>query len=34
MPEGDGDEKKSDPSTRYVNAPDIKRAKYGSERQR
>jgi hypothetical protein len=34
MPEGDGDEKRPGPCTTYVNAPDIKRAKYGSERER
>jgi hypothetical protein len=33
-PGGDGDENRSGPCTRYVNAPDIKRAKYGSDRQR
>jgi hypothetical protein len=29
-----GDENRSGPCTKYVNAPDIKRAKYGSERER
>jgi hypothetical protein len=34
IPGGDGEENRSGPCTRYVNAPDIRRAKYGSEREK
>jgi len=34
MPGGEGVEKKSSPSVKYVNAPDINSAIYGSDKER
>jgi hypothetical protein len=31
--EGEGNEKRSSPFAKYVNAPEIRRAIYGSDRQ-